>query len=1772
MTNKKLELRNLHENNLKNIDLDIPHDRLVTISGLSGSGKSSLAFDTVYAEGQRRYIETFSPYTRQFLDKVKKPNADQINNVRPAIAIQQRTRVLNSRSTVGSLTNLNDYLRILWMNLATPVCETCGITLFSYSPRELTDVAKNLVNNFKDEVFYLGALISWQKGKLKELQLAGLHSQGFSRYWNDEHKKAELIEPEAMPPIWSENSSILILDRFSSKNFKPNELTESINTSYRIASGSCLILKASNLEKKNSFKIHNHNNQNEDYKHRVIESSQYFEKPTCSSKTLNIPKARPALFSYNHPYGACETCNGFGFTLDIDPKLCVPNPALSIEEKAIHCWSSENRTFEFNKLIKFCTEQKIPTYLAWQKLSEKHKKLIFETKSKTFTGVYHFFKRLERKIYKMHVRVFLSRYRSQNICHSCEGKRLKPTALMYKIAGLSLPDLWNMELSDLKTWLNQQKESLQNNNALPSALADVFLDVETRINFLLDLGLSYISLNRTARTLSNGETQRVNLASALGNNLVSTHFVLDEPSVGLHPRDSERLIKSVKNLKNRGNSVLVVEHDPEFILSSDEVIEIGPKAGSAGGNIIYNGVTKNWKNASKLLNSVILNERNEKFSKFLHFKNLNARNLKNISFKIPLNTLTCISGVSGSGKSSIIKETLLPCYESWKNLKISKIPQGEILGFKDISDCTAIDQTPLSKTPRANIATYTGIWDFIRKELGDTELSQSQGFSASSFSFNVDGGRCSECKGAGYIKEDMQFLSDVYLPCEVCQGKRFKPQVLEVTWQGKNVLDWLNTTVNEISNILEEHKKIKDTTELLKLLGLEHLTLGHALSELSGGEAQRLKLVPFLTEKNTKNTLFIFDEPTSGLHVEDVKRLLELFDILKEKGHSIICIEHNLQVLAHSDFLIDLGKEGGKFGGELVFEGRPIDLLKIKDSHTAQFLKLALNSKEVKVSKEESKINNAREIIIKGATEHNLKGVDLNLPLETIIAFTGVSGSGKTSIAKDILFAEGQRRYLDCLSPYARQFIKGLKKPAVQKLENIPPSIYIGQHTHLPSKLSTVGTLSEVYNYLRLLFAKLGEQYCPDHPKEKISSLTAETIVSEISNKLSGRIKILAPIINKKKGHHREVISRAIGLEFPEVRVDGMIVKTISVVDGLERNKVHSIEYVIANCNLETTPKDLLVEAVNQALHLGQGSIIVLNDKKELIFSTERACPKCKRGFLKLDPEDFSFSSKRGACQNCEGLGILENEKICPKCEGTRLNKQARNVRIQGKNIFEIINNKPSEILNFINSLDQDNQRLLAIKNVLTETVTRLKFLEELGINHLSLNRSCQTLSSGELQRVRLASALGSPLSGVLYLLDEPSASLHPKDNQLVLKELHKLVEQNNTVVIIEHDPDTILIANHIVELGPGGGSTGGNLIFNGTKEKFLKSNSITANILKNTNQKIEGANSSVEFLKVSGRKNNVVVKNLKVPLGELVTIAGLSGAGKSSLVHGIIFDGITEGKKTKDNTYETNFSEIKSTTEINNILNIDQSPLGKTSRSTPASFLKIWDEIRGLLAKTIEARSFGWNSSYFSFNSGRGRCPQCEGRGELILEMNFLANASVPCDFCNGQRFSDEANLITYQGYNPSQLLGLTFEQANIVFNNYPKIKRAVRRACELGLGYLTLGQSSSTLSGGEAQRLKIVKELSARSTNHNIYIFDEPTTGLHESDVGKLVKIFRELINLGNSVIVIEHNPSIILSSDYVIELGPGPGELGGKIIFEGSPDELKRAKTPWGEYFRE
>jgi excinuclease ABC subunit A len=912
--------------NLKNIDVAIPRNKFIVITGLSGSGKSSLAFDTLYAEGQRRYVESLSAYARQFLGRLEKPQVDYIKGISPAIAIEQKVISKNPRSTVGTITEIYDYLKLLFARVGKTYSPVSGKQVQRHT---VSDVV-NFVKEHKDGTrFLLLSKIIEKKDRNFNKQLDLLAQQGFSRAVID--GKIEKISELGSKKLKKGNEVFLLIDRLSvqadDEDFE-GRVADSVQTAFYEGEGECLVWKetSDNQYEKSTF-------------------SNLFELDGISFEEPDVN-----FFTFNNPIGACKTCEGFGSIIGIDPELVMPNKSLSVYENAIACWNGETMSQYKNQLIKHAHKFSFPVHKPISELSKQQVKLLWSG-NEFFEGIQSFFDMLEKETYKIQYRVMLARYRGKTVCPECNGTRLRKDANYVRIADKSLSDLVLLPVADLLHFFQALKLSQHDTHIAKRLL----IEIKNRLQYLVDVGLSYLTLNRVANTLSGGESQRINLATQLGSMLVGSLYILDEPSIGLHSRDTERLVKVLRSLQSQGNTVIVVEHDEEIMLQADQLIDIGPEAGTNGGRLVFQGVHKDLLKEKESFTAKYLTQKikievpakRRKWKEFIEVKNLTENNLKNVSVKIPLNVLCCVTGVSGSGKSTLIKGGLTPNLQKYLEGYFENVSADHLIGgsLKEIKHLEFVDQNPIGKSSRSNPATYVKAYDEIRNLFSELPLSKARNYKPGFFSFNVEGGRCEICQGEGITTVEMQFMADIELTCEACKGKRFREETLEVNYRGKSISDILDLTVDDAVDFFGNDKenrvalRIVEKLQPLKDVGLGYVQLGQSSSTLSGGEAQRIKLASFLISiHNSSPTLFIFDEPTTGLHFHDVAKLLKSFEALLHKGHSIVVIEHNLDVIKCADWIIDMGPEGGEGGGTVVFEGTPEQLITEKKSYTAKYL------------------------------------------------------------------------------------------------------------------------------------------------------------------------------------------------------------------------------------------------------------------------------------------------------------------------------------------------------------------------------------------------------------------------------------------------------------------------------------------------------------------------------------------------------------------------------------------------------------------------------------------------------------------------------------------------------------------------------------------------------------------------------------------------------------------------------------------------------------------
>ena len=1948
MTDGLIRIRGARQHNLKNLDLDLRTGELTVVTGVSGSGKSSLVFDTLYAEGQRRYVETFSPYARQFLDRMDKPAVDKVEGVPPAIAIDQTNPVRNSRSTVGTMTELNDHLKLLFARAGQLFDRQTALAVRHDTPDSILAELQRRASGHDDPRLVVTFAVELPASTSAAEVEQWLSAAGFTRV------QAERVEGE-------KKILDVVADRFRASSAERARVIEAIELALLRGGGRMTVYavpEAGDPERwKFSTGLH------------------------CPESNLRYGDPIPSMFSFNSAVGACPDCRGFGRVIGVDMGLVIPDGRLTLRAGAIKPFQTPAWSECQDDLMRHAEGAGIPRDTAWNKLTPEQRHWVIEGTpsyregqwSKQWYGVRRFFAYLESKAYKMHIRVLLSKYRSYTPCPTCGGARLKLESLLWRVGskedadaalppgqrfmprgtawtreqleqlpGLCLHDLSQLPIDRLARFFDRLQDASKNiasdddgesaggrfdaPSADAQALKLILLEIQTRLKYLVDVGIGYLTLDRQSRTLSGGEVQRINLTTALGTSLVNTLFVLDEPSIGLHPRDMDRITQAMQRLRSAGNTLVVVEHDPAVMLAADRVLDFGPGPGAAGGRIVFDGTPDALRAADTLTGAYLGGRKSiglgcsrlvKADTPRLLLEGVREHNLRGIDVELPLQRLVTVTGVSGSGKSTLIQDVLAPALmRHFGQSTESPGAHERLLGAEQLAGVVFVDQSPIGKTARSNPVSYVGAWDAIRKLFADAPLARQRGYTASKFSFNSGDGRCPTCGGSGFEHVEMQFLSDVYLRCPDCNGQRYRPEVLEVRIDRQapsdlrarhlNVADVLDLTVAEAVQLFARDREVVRVLQPIVDVGLDYVKLGQPVPTLSGGEAQRLKLAGHLAEAAKTQTasrqptarkgqLFLFDEPTTGLHFDDIAKLMRALRKLLDAGHSLVVIEHNLDVMRASDWLIDLGPEGGDGGGRIVAQGTPDEVMSHPTSHTGAALRdyvrtlnvqpPALSVKERGASYELTQIStNGQEPVIANAVkqssaphgsappgsprrfaprddesrsttrgittsdgpantidivrarEHNLKNLSVAIPRGTFNVVTGVSGSGKSTLAFDILFNEGQRRYLESLNAYARSIVQPAGRAAVDAVYGIPPTVAIEQRLSRGGRKSTVGTVTEVWHFLRLLYVKLGVQHCV-HDGARVAPQTPERIAAQILTRFRGQtIGLLAPLVVNRKGVYTELADWARPRGFTHLRVDGEFLPTTGF-PRIDRFKEHTIELPVMSLPVSPGNEPQLRESLTRALEHGKGVVHVLHDIAGLrhamenglptvhigqveVFSTKRACPVCATSYAEPDPRLFSYNSKHGWCPDCVGTGVqltraqrklLDDSVLaadekgreqtfdepevedlldqpCATCQGTRLNPIARAVLLEVEcsasgvrreesqhprptpnaqrptAITDLARLSVADLHQWVDGLQLEGRAQEIARDLLPEIRGRLAFLEQVGLGYLTLDRGAPTLSGGEAQRIRLAAQLGSNLQGVCYVLDEPTIGLHPRDNRILLGALQQLSDHGNTLVVVEHDVDTIRAAQHLIDIGPGAGVRGGRLVAEGSvadvqaapdsatgryllhamhhplaprrpvlaaaaasgfKPKPAPAAVQRAPAAINTEATQAMPDGATRWLSVlGGQRHNLRQVDARVPLQRLVAITGVSGSGKSTLAREVLLANVAawvQQRSTKAGRDAMDAGQapplvgcsgLQGFESIDRVLEVDQTPIGKTPRSCPATYIGFWDLIRKLFADTLEARARGYAPGRFSFNTGDGRCPACEGQGMRTLAMSFLPDVKVPCEVCHGARFNPETLAVTWRGKSIGQVLRMEVDDAVDFFASMPAIAHPLQLLQDVGLGYLTLGQPSPTLSGGEAQRIKLVTELSkvrddvtkrGRKAPHTLYVLDEPTVGLHMQDV---------------------------------------------------------------------
>ena len=1976
---REIVVRGAREHNLQDVDLRLPHGKLVCFTGVSGSGKSSLAFDTVYAEGQRRYLESLSSYARQFIGQLPKPDVDHLSGLSPSISISQKSTSHNPRSTVGTVTEIQDFLRVLYARVGTCFCSNCGSAVAAQTVDQI--YAKLCDQYAGGEVLLLAPLVRMQKGQHLDL-FEQLQKQSFVRARVD----GELIELSNPPKLdkLKKHTVEVIVDRLSfpvrgevkkvsrkkatakakpasqsdeTTNSDPNrrQTYDSLNTAIRLGSGTILVTStagdaaapdpAKTTAKRKSKRVAGQTQTGDQ-----TFSTQF----ACATCGLSYEAPSPQLMSFNSPAGMCRQCHGLGVTYSYDLAALVANPKLSVRQGAISLlglWTNLSKlnqtrlriTVEaYEKQFKLSKGYILRT--AWKNLDQPHRDFLLQggpvamasirprgraarvPLTSYFDGLLEEFAQTRQTTKNPLVQRQHEKLMTTTTCPSCDGDRLNPQACHVKLQSTandldwqSLPQVGNLPLAQTLEFFND----LQLDSIGWQIAGEAIKEIKSRLGFLLEVGLEYLSLNRTAPTLSGGESQRIRLASQIGSGLVGVTYVLDEPSIGLHPRDNDRLIRSLKRLRDLGNTLVVVEHDEDTMEQSDLVVDFGPGPGVRGGKLIGVGSSHDLANNTESLTGDYLsgrrivgrpNKRREGNGKTIAVTGARHHNLKNIDVEIPLGKLVCVTGVSGSGKSSLISDILTPTLAN-ALMKAEQKPgeHDSIVGLENLDKIIDIDQSPIGRTPRSNPATYVKVFDEIRSLFMLLPEAKRRGYLAGRFSFNTQGGRCSACEGNGATRLDMEMLADLWVPCPVCEGRRYDHETLEVKFKDKSIADVLEMDVQEALLHFSNVPKIAEKLQTLHDVGLDYIKLGQPSPTLSGGEAQRIKLAKELSRRATGRTLYVLDEPTTGLHFHDISMLLNVLQKLVDLGNTVVVVEHNLDLIQAADWVLDLGLEGGEGGGKMIAIGTPEDVAKVTSSYTGVALKNYLANqanKQTVAPKSKSKVkpktkkidappaDPMREIIVRGAQMHNLKSVDVTLQRGEMTVFCGHSGSGKTSLAMDTIYAEGQRRYVESLSSYARQFVGQMPKPVVTSISGLSPAVALEQKNLGHTPRSTVGTVTEIYDYLRVFMARIADMRCPDD-MAPVKTQTVDQIVSRIMEHPTGtRAMLLAPICDTSSFNEFLLddifFDRMQANGFSRIRING---KTSLIADRepLDPKKRHTIDVVVDRVELNAKDRSRIADSVEQALGLADGRVQLLivdptvDETKWQIetHSKYRACQQCGKSYQDLTPHHFSFNTQIGWCPNCNGLGVqvgtnldllmdptkslrqnglslwpnvdhaisaamldvmCQDLKInadepigaisaskknlllfgtgerwlsvtaskenpfafqfqfrgvipalelasrsspalrmkldsyvaqveCLTCSGSRVRPEAAVAIFREMTIVDLVNMSLGDLYETLRGWKLKAAEQKIAGELLNEIEKRLGFLIEVGLEYLTLGRSANTLSGGEAQRIRLAAQLGSGLCGVLYVLDEPTIGLHPRDNDRLIGALHRLRDYGNTLLVVEHDRDVIASSDSLCDFGPGSGHLGGEIVAAGSvKEVTKKSAGVTGPFLSGKQSILVPSNRRVvlqsdgsrlpelEWLTIRDAYANTLRHiDVAIPLGRMTAITGPSGSGKSSLINGILYPALAR-RLHRANMQAGPHGRIEGIRSINKVIRVDQSPLGSSPSSTAATYTGVFDDIRQAFASLQEARQSHKTSRDFSFNVFGGRCEKCEGNGQCRIEMHFLPDVWVECDACHGKRYNQDVLDIRYRGKNIYEVLSMSIVEAIELFEDEPRIYRVLKILDDVGLGYISLGQSAPTFSGGEAQRVKLAAEIARPATGKTLYLFDEPTTGLHFDDIAKLLHVFHRLVDNGNTVVVIEHNLDVIKCADWVIDLGPEAGWGGGQIVHAGTPESLAEYAT--------
>lgn len=1595
------------ENNLQSINVNLPHNQLIVVTGVSGSGKSTLVYDIIYQEARRRYIESFSSNARQFLGKLNRPDVEFLAGLSPAIMLEQRQVVQSPRSTVGTLTEIYDLLRLLFARIGeSPNLEKEDInrTLFSFNTT---------------------------KGACPHCKGLGVQDE---------------IDPE-----------LLIADR--TKTIREGAFTMTTPSGYIV----------------------------------------------YSQVTMDVLN---------------QVCNAEGFTVDI------PWKDLSPGQKKVILYGSDKIKVPFGK-------HTLESRMKWSGITAKPR---------------------EEGYYKGIVPVMeeiLVRDRNPNVlrfartveCPKCGGSRLNASAQSVKVKNRSITHFIRLSISQLIEFFNSVTWDAHE-EPLTMPIVEEILKTARTID---QLGLGFLSLNRPSGTLSGGETQRLRLSKMVTSKLRGVMYIFDEPSVGLHPKDTAQLIKILMELRDNGNTVVVVEHNEIIMRNADWIVDLGPGAGKDGGLVLFNGKAKDFFNQENAGNSCTLNYLNQsvEYAKipdnptYFHIEGASIHNLKNINVSFRLKALNVITGVSGAGKTSLIDYTLARFFNGLFN-NSNEIPGAfdKITNHEGIKKITIIDQSAIGKTPRSNPATYTGLSDALRNLFASLESAKKAGLKKSHFSFNTKGGRCERCQGAGYEQVGLHLLGTVEVLCPECLGKQYKPEVLKINYNQKSIADIYSMTISEACEFFKGEKTVFPYLKALQNIGLGYLTLKQRSSTLSGGEARRVKLAKGLAKPSKQHTLYIIDEPASGLHPYDVEVLLNNLYGLINEGHTVVLVEHHPTFIKKAHHLVELGPDSGEDGGEVVFQGIPKNIEKVTASYTAKTLKGEYN-RPVK----QSVVNNQffSPIQLKGITTNNLKNIDVEIPIKKLTMITGVSGSGKSSLAFDTLFTEGRQRYAESFSAYVRNRLNINSNAKFESIRGIIPTIAVSQKSVSYNERSTVGTLTDIYDSLRLLFARVAKNGAQEKPMASLFSFNHEQGACKTCSGLGynwvcDAHKLIThpdkPLVNGALNGSKP--GRFFGEPY------GQYVAALLAV-----GEKHGIDYYQPFNQLSKKAQNLALKGTGEELYE-----IVWKYKRKNRQGEHRFTGPWP-GFLELVNQDYL---KKAQDKRREAFESVLSKATCLACKGKRLNHEALSYTINNKTIADYAEMPASGSLTLFRKMviqpgifSQDAAEERSAQIIAGGVINGLDILERLGLGYLSLARDAATLSGGEAQRVRLAGTIHQDMSGVCLILDEPTTGLHETDMLNLHSMLRELIRQGNTVVVCEHDPDFIKEADYIIDMGPHGGEHGGKVLASGSVQEVMQNKaSVTGNYLATGFQptrKINPEASSKKLMIKEASANNLKNIDVTIPLNRLVVLTGISGSGKSSLMDQVIYASAQAQRAI-------NCAQINGLERFEKIIYASQKLPGAHALSSVSSYLDIYPLLKKKLASVPEAKEKGLKEAHFSLNGKQGTCPKCKGKGQLKTAMDFLSDVYETCDECSGQRFISDVLQIRWQGRNIYEWLNQPFDKL-VELGADKKLPEWVNLGKKLGLGYLKLGQNLNSLSGGELQRLKLLNHLMGTTQKPSLFLMDEPTTGLHMQDVEMLLAAFDELLEKGHSLLVIGHHKSLINNADVEIKLGPGAGEDGGQII---------------------